>query len=342
MDNSETLLHRTNGVSRRNLLTGAGAVAASASPTGATESDRSRPFPCPSILALQILNVKQGWTADGHPAPHAPTRVPDCDLDLIRASDIAGNLYRQLSDTIDLDDAARTRILRKTIDHLQRCSRPMKLHWREAGLFLASHPRALWRDLAFADYADLWRNHIARVTRLKQRRILAVLDARRAEMNPPPCRVLWSDGEGGNQIVTLTHPFHVWEEGLRNLDRLLYPRHSQNRPETADEINRLSHWLMIEKGCCLIYSLRAAGHFQPTATLIHTPVRTTLHADGAGAHAILKSATPTVASRFVTTHFMATDAFRAAFLDRRLYDACLPWGPEHHPPRHQPAPFDFV
>lgn len=197
-----------------------------------------------------------------------------------------------------------------------------------AGAFAVSAP--------FANAARLSRKHTACVTQEKQRRILAAIDARRADMNPPPCPVLWSNDIGSNHFVKLTHPFHVWEEGLRSLEMLLYPRHAQKHAETTDEINQLSHWLMMEKGCCLIYSLRVAGAFKPAATLIHTPVRTVLHVTQTGVRPILRRVRAAVAQQFVPTHFMASDAFRVTFIEKCEYDACIPWGPEHHPPRHHP------
>lgn len=336
MANDATTIIRMPTVSRRGFIAGTSAFAITAPAASTVFSTSAPPIPSPNMLAAQILNVKHGWTADGQAAPHAPTFLPDSDLDHFRAQFITGSLYRQLSAALDLDDEARTRIICKTIGHLRHRVYPAKLLWRDAGLFLASHPRALSRDLAFTDYATLWSEHMQCRTDVKQRRILAMIDARRADMNPPPCPVLWSNDIGSNQFVKLTHPFHVWEEGLRNLDMLLYPRHSQNRAETPDEINRLSHWLMIEKGCCLIYSLRVGGAFKPAATLIHTPVRTILHVTQTGVHPILRRVRGAVAQQFVPTHFMASDAFRVTFIEKGEYDACIPWGPEHHPPRHHP------
>lgn len=330
MDNSETLLHRINGVSRRNLLTGAGAVAASASasPTGATESDRSRPFPCPSILALQILNVKQGWTADGHPAPHAPTILPDNDSDFARAEYITREVFDALSTALDLDDRNRTRIIRKTIDQLRYRTAPENRAWLFGHLFLRLHPRALKLDLTFPEYAHLYREGLRRNTRLQRRKILSAIDALRAEMNPPDCPVLWTSPDGRHRFVKITHAFHVYEEGLRGAHELLKPKSETSPPDKADEINRLLHWLMIQKGCCHVYSLRGTPDFHFAATIVHTPVRTIMRAYETGARSVLKVATAAVGEHFGPNHFMATDRFKVAFFKDNYYESYIPWGSE--------------
>lgn len=280
-------------------------------------------------LEDQVNNVKRGWTADGARASHAPSTRPESARDYHRVTHIAGMLLRDLDGKLQLDDQARTLIIGKCIHHLSLPAEPEKLIWLYAGFYLARHPDALFRPLTLHDYANLWDVEAEALEREEQRQSFAMLEDRRAEMAAPPCPVLWSDGT--REFVKLTHPFHVFESGHRSLDMLLYPRGEEEHASTPDEIRRLPYWLMIRKGCCLIYSLRGGGDFNHAATIIHTPVRTLMHTQDDDVGPILLEIAAWMRVRYGPRHFMATEKFRDRFLIDQTREACLPWGPEHEP-----------
>ncbi len=316
-------------ITRRGFATGTGALALVPPSLGFALRAKEPPIAPATTLKDQVDNVKHGWTADGLPSCHAATLLPASDRDYYRATFIANCIMRGLEGKLELDDRVRTAVIAKCIQHLHLKSYPEKLTWLYASKFLERRPHALFRPLTLHDYADLWDIETEALEREEEREILAMLDDLRVAMSPPPYQVLWSDGSF--EFVKLTHPFHVFESGWRSLDMLLYARGETERALTPDQINRLSYWLMIQKGCCLMYSLRIPGKFMHTATIIHTPVRTMLHTWHAETYPALVEVAAWMRERHGPRHFMGTRKFHIRFLVQQTDEHSLPWGPEHDP-----------
>ncbi|CEJ87909.1 exported hypothetical protein [Hyphomicrobium sp. GJ21] len=314
-------------LSRRKFAFGSGALALMPSASAITGKIKAPPIVPPITLEDQINNVKRGWTADGLPALHTATSNPENVRDYCRVSHVAGTLLRDLDGKLPLDDRARTLIISKCIHHISLPAEPETLAWLCAGLYLARNPDALFLPLTLYDYAAKWDSLAEALEREEQQQTLAMLEAFRAEMCAPPPPVLWTDGS--LEFVKLTHPFHVFESGYRSLAMLLYLRGEDAYATNADEIRLLSYWLLIQKGCCLIYSLRHDSDFNHAATIIHTPVRTVVHTQHDEAHSTLAEIAAWMRLRHGPRHFMATKRFRDTFLSEKANEACLPWGPDN-------------
>lgn len=84
----------------------------------------------------------------------------------------------------------------------------------------------------------------------------------KAKVLPPAERRIWQSGDGHYQLFNLTHPFHVWEEGmvLDNCLTCLNPYLRDTRvggDAPADILWALPYWTDIARGEQSLFSLRS-------------------------------------------------------------------------------------
>lgn len=83
----------------------------------------------------------------------------------------------------------------------------------------------------------------------------------RGKANPPPLEAFWESAGGTFTLFELTHPFHIWEEGMRVgncLTRVIPPdMHSQvDGNEPAKMLNILWYWRAVRNRELRLFSLR--------------------------------------------------------------------------------------
>lgn len=217
-------------------------------------------------------NILAGKTAQGamFPSSEGDKRLNFTHDDATRmvtaaALDLSGRLFGQLDQERDLQF---TFFARKVILFARR------------GGTLAANPSFLTRVLLAADIAltrpELLTTPVGipslvsmalrdKAMRARQQQGQRTIDDEVGDMAsrvlPPPPHSVWQDRDGHYELVEFTHPFHVWEEGVRlgNCLSRLNPYSADTRvPGNADPalLSSLDYWSRIANFHDSLFSLR--------------------------------------------------------------------------------------
>jgi hypothetical protein len=218
-------------------------------------------------------NILAGKTARGAPflSPQGDMHLDFTNSDSIRmatiaALDISVRMFGELDDEAD---RAFTFFARKVILFARR------------GGTLAANPSFLTRVIHAADVAltkpELLITPIGiptmvsmalqqKARRAREQLRTQTVDEEIADMAaracPPPPPSVWHDRDGHYHLVEFTHPFHLWEEGVR-LDNCLCrlnPYDPESRvPGNADPalLHSLDYWTHLASASERLFSLRA-------------------------------------------------------------------------------------
>lgn len=224
--------------------------------------------------ANMLDNLLAGLSARGAPLLLEAGRVKPIDFTrahIIREETIAA---------LDLTSRIFGGITDENVERFTHFARKMIFHARQGGT-LAENPNFITRA-GHAARAALANPQIlltgigfpALVTKALQedamKRRLASrtmtiddeIEEMRAKALPPDLQPCWQDSDSLYQLFELTHPFHVWEEGLRlnNCIARIFPYNAKTRvPSTADPalLQDLLYWKEIENNSIDLFSLRS-------------------------------------------------------------------------------------
>lgn len=224
--------------------------------------------------ATMLDNLLAGLSARGTPLLHEAgrvqaitfTRVDSVRKDTIAALDLAARIFGGIDDG--------------NVERFTHFARKMIFNARQGGTLsenpnfitraghaaraALAHPEILFTGIGFPALVTKALEDDAMKRRLASRPIS--IDDEIAEMRakalPPDLQPCWQDGDGFYQLFEFTHPFHVWEEGVRlnNCIARIFPYHSRTRlPSTADPalLHELQYWKDIEDRQLDLFSLRS-------------------------------------------------------------------------------------
>lgn len=228
------------------------------------------------ILANILANILDGRTALGRHIPppgNDPIAFPGDDatrMAVHTALDIASRMFGD----IGAKDEPFTAFARKMVFFVRKSG---VMH--ESPSFLTRvghatdaacrHPKILSTTVGFAALVNIGltikaeaANH--RTTDPDGSRILTLdeeIDCMRRKAKPPEPPVRWRSEDGTYTLLELTHPFHIWEEGMRlnNCLSRVSPHLSGSRvkgTESPDRLQDLDYWDQVEDGALRIFSLR--------------------------------------------------------------------------------------
>jgi hypothetical protein len=224
--------------------------------------------------ATMLDNLLAGFSARGAPLLHEAGRVKAITFTKVRA------IREETIAALDLSARIFGGITDENEEHFTHFARKMIFHARQGGtladnpnfLTRAGHaaraalanPQILLTGIGFPALVTKALENDAMKKRLASRPIS--IDDEIAEMRakalPPDLQPCWQDAHGLYQLFEFTHPFHVWEEGLRlnNCIARIFPYNAKTRvPSTADPalLQDLLYWKEIENNSIDLFSLRS-------------------------------------------------------------------------------------